>query len=497
MKFAKTSLALALASVAALTSTAAVSEDQTKGWYGGFNIGQSRATIDDERIIAELLNSGLSTTSLTNDDRDTGFKIFGAYQFNKNIAIEGGYFDLGEFGYSAVTSPPGTLAATLKARGLNVDVVGILPLTEKLSAFGRAGVNYADVKDSFSGSGAVTVLAPSPSEKGASYKMGLGLQYDFTRSIGVRAEAERYRLDDAIGNMSDIDLVSLGLVFRFGGNDKNQEESSADTTTTTAPQKPAPVVVVVPVARKTSQYCSILDLNFEIDEGETQANDKERLGVVGTFMKKYPDTTAVIEGHSDDVGTDQYNLELSQQRADSTVKYLTENFKIAPSRLSAVGYGKMRPIADNSTPEGQRANRRINAVIACAQDIEGLTVAPARTTMALEMDFDPYSAEIDPAYRDQLRSIAKFIKENPSVNASVEGHAGKHVGNTSVTAEEAMTISKRRAESVVNHLVDKLGVPRSRLSAEGYGQTRRVTYGTTLEDQQENRRVNIILTYKK
>ncbi|MGB4344359.1 MAG: OmpA family protein [Moraxellaceae bacterium] len=497
MKFAKTSLALALASVAALTSTAAVSEDQTKGWYGGFNIGQSRATIDDERIIAELLNSGLSTTSLTNDDRDTGFKIFGAYQFNKNIAIEGGYFDLGEFGYSAVTSPPGTLAATMKARGLNVDVVGILPLTEKLSAFGRAGVNYADVKDSFSGSGAVTVLAPSPSEKGASYKMGLGLQYDFTRSIGVRAEAERYRLDDAIGNMSDIDLVSLGLVFRFGGNDKNQEESSADTATTTAPQKPAPVVVVVPVARKTSQYCSILDLNFEIDEGETQANDKEKLGVVGTFMKKYPDTTAVIEGHSDDIGTDQYNLELSQQRADSTVKYLTENFKIAPSRLSAVGYGKMRPIADNSTPEGQRANRRINAVIACAQDIEGLTVAPARTTMALEMDFDPYSAEIDPAYRDQLRSIAKFIKENPSVNASVEGHAGKYVGNTSVTAEEAMTISKRRAESVVNHLVDKLGVPRSRLSAEGYGQTRRVTYGTTLEDQQENRRVNIILTYKK
>lgn len=494
MKFAKTSLALGLASIAALASTSVMAEDETTGWYGGFNIGQSRATIDDKRIVEELLNNGFTTSTLSNDDRDTAFKIFGAYQFNKNFALEGGYFDLGKFGFTADTVPAGTLNGTLKARGLNLDAVGILPFTEKLSGFGRVGVNYTEVKDSFTGTGAVTVLTPSPKEKGASYKIGLGLQYDFTRRFGMRAEAERYRLDDAVDNMSDIDLLSLGMVFRFGAKDRQNKEAVAAPTEERAP---APAVVVVPVKTRTTDYCSILDLTFEIDKDEIQSDDKENLAVIGRFMKKYPDTTALIEGHSDDVGTNSHNLALSHQRAEGVATYLMDTFKIDPSRLSTVGYGASRPIADNRTQEGKRANRRINAVIACASDIEGIAVVPARTTMAMEMDFDPYSAEIRPEYRNQLNGVANFMKANPGVSAKVEGHAGKLVGNTQISPEEAMVVSRQRADSVVNYLVDNLGVSRSRLSAEGYGQTRRVAYGTTLEGQQENRRVNIVFTYKK
>src|SRR5437588_6334224 len=104
-------------------------------------------------------------------------------------------------------------------------------------------------------------------------------------------------------------------------------------------------------------------------------------------MRKYPNTTAVIEGHTDEVGTSADNMRLSQTRADNVVNYLASH-GIARSRLSAIGYGETRPIADNSTEVGRRLNRRIDAIIACATDIEGLEPAPARGTMAMEMELD-------------------------------------------------------------------------------------------------------------
>lgn len=500
MKYAKSSLALGIAAIAALAGTGVMAAEQSKddsGWYIGGNIGRSSATIDDQTIIDGLLAGGLVTSTMSDDDRDNGYKLFGAYQFNKHFAVEGGYFDLGQFGFTAVTVPPGTLTGTLKAKGWNVDAVGMLPFTDKFSAIGRVGINYANVKDSFAGTGAVSVLLPTSKESGASYKVGLGLQYDFTDSLGMRVEGERYRLDDAVGNMSDIDLLSLGLVYRFGRNGERDSAPVATSCPVAAACPPPPARVVVPVAAKTGEYCSILDMTFEINRDKVQAEDKEKLAVVGTFMKKYPDTTAVIEGHADDVGSAKDNLDLSQQRAESVVSYLTDTFKIAPSRLSAVGFGDTRPVADNRTEEGKRANRRINAVIACAADVEGLKVVAARTTLAMEMEFDPYSAEIQPAYRDQLRSVAAIMKANPAMNATVEGHGGTMVGGKQITPEVAMDYSKRRAEAVVNHLVNNLGVERSRLTAVGYGQTRRIAYSTTLEGQQENRRVNIVFTYKK
>ncbi|MEQ1836870.1 MAG: OmpA family protein [Candidatus Nitrotoga sp.] len=238
-----------------------------------------------------------------------------------------------------------------------------------------------------------------------------------------------------------------------------------------------------------------------MNQDDMQREEKEKLAVVGTFMKKYPETTAMIEGHSDsnDVGTSEFNLRISQLRADKVVSYLVDDLKIASSRLSAVGYGETRPVADNDTQEGRQANHRINAVIACATDIADIKVLPVRITMAMEMEFDPLKAEVEPEYREDLRHVANFMKANPSVTATVKGHAGKFVGVGSekmpIAPELPMEISKIRAQSVVNYLVDHFGVARSRLTAAAFGQTRLVAYSTTLERQQENRRVNIVFNY--
>ena len=186
------------------------------GWYGGVSMGQSNAKIDEARITSSLLGAGFATTSITSDDTDTGYKIFAGYKFNRNFAVEAGYFDLGKFGFTATTVPAGTLNGNIRLSGVNPDAVGILPINEKFSAFGRAGLNYAEARDSFSGTGAVGVANPNPKKSDTNYKLGLGIQYDFTEALGMRAEVERYRIDDAVGNKGDVDLVSVGLVYRFG-----------------------------------------------------------------------------------------------------------------------------------------------------------------------------------------------------------------------------------------------------------------------------------------
>jgi OmpA-OmpF porin, OOP family len=490
MKSARRSALLSMTAVAAISTSLALADDS--GWYVGANAGYSRANIDNTRIADGLLSAGFATTSINDDEGHFGYKLFGGYEFNRYFALEGGYFDLGRFGFTADTLPPGALSGDMKVQGVNLDAVGILPFTEKFAALGRVGLNYAYTKDAFAGSGSVDVLDPERSQHAANYKFGVGLQYKFTEFLAMRAEAERYRVDDAVGNKGDIDLYTIGLVYRFG---KKAPLAAAPAPSPAPPPPPLaePILEIVPVPAASQQYCTVLDIQFDVNVDAIEREDKEKLRAVGTFLTKYPDTTAQIEGHTDDVGTAEANLKLSQRRAQSVVSYLESNFPIAASRLTAVGYGDTRPVADNRTQEGKRMNRRIDAVMACVTDIEGLTVVPARITMALMIEFDHNSFDIKPQYRDGLANLANFLKANPTVTATVEGHTA----NLSATPQLALEISRRRAQSVVSYLVDNFGIAPSRLSTEAFGQTRRVAYNTTLEGQQENRRVNVIINYPK
>jgi OOP family OmpA-OmpF porin len=485
MKLVRTVGALGLVGFALVSGQAAVAAES--GWYGGISIGQSRAKIHHERI-ANQVGVPVSSIAFDDDDRDVGFKLLAGKKFNRNFAVEGGYFNLGKFGFTANYPTANSFTGDIKLHGLNLDAVGILPFTEKFSAFGRVGAFYAEAKDTFSGTGAgvpVAAADPNPKKRHGGYKYGVGLQYDFTRALALRGEWERYRIDDAVGNKGDVDMLLVGLVLRFGAGEPAPRAATPPPYVAPVAAAPEPVLVIVPVAR-TQQYCSILDIQFEVNKSTVQREAEERLDVLVTFMRKYPDTTAVIEGHTDEVGTTADNMRLSQNRADSMVNYLASR-GIARSRLQAVGYGETRPIADNSTQIGKRLNRRINAVIACATDIEGIPPIPARITMAMEMEFDTNRADVRPRDREELRRVANFMKANPRVTATVEGHTSNQQG----TPAQAMQLSVRRAESVVNALAN-LGVERTRLTAAGFGETRRFAYNTSVEGRQENRRVNII-----
>jgi OOP family OmpA-OmpF porin len=124
-----------MAALAVAWSPAAIAEDA--GWYMGFGAGQSRSKIDDGRIAGGLLADGFTTTSVSNDDSHFGFKVFGGYAFNRYIALESGYFDLGRFGFIANTIPSGALPTPMKSSLLKASPSPVMTHTE---SSGRAAL---------------------------------------------------------------------------------------------------------------------------------------------------------------------------------------------------------------------------------------------------------------------------------------------------------------------------------------------------------------------
>ena len=181
MKLVKKTGTLGLVVLAAIASPCLMAQDS--GWYIGGNVGQSRAKIDDPRIIKSLTGSGFTVTSIIDDDRKTGSKWFAGYQINKYFALEGGYFDLRKFGFVAATVPLGTLTGDIKLTGYNLDLVGIVPLTDRFSAFARVGANNAQATDHFVGTGFVNVINPNPRKRDTNIKYGVGLQYAFNDAL--------------------------------------------------------------------------------------------------------------------------------------------------------------------------------------------------------------------------------------------------------------------------------------------------------------------------
>jgi OOP family OmpA-OmpF porin len=258
--------------------------------------------------------------------------------------------------------------------------------------------------------------------------------------------------------------------------------------------KPEPAeapLAAVPVAEPTPdrmKYCVSLGIEYDINKSDIRPQYHDEVAKVGDFMKKYPSTTAVIEGYADEVGNDADNLKLSQQRAEGVVQYLVANFGIDPARLSAKGYGKAKPVADNATDAGRQKNRHNNAVIDCALDVKDLATPPERLCISLKVEFASDSARIDTRYYDQVNTVGEYLKKYPTTTAVIEGHTDS-LGNP----EQNMKLSQQRADSVVSYLMDKFGIEGNRLSAKGYGSTRRVAYNNTPEGRQQNRRINAII----
>ena len=101
---------------------------------------------------------------------------------------------------------------------------------------------------------------------------------------------------------------------------------------------------------------------FEFGKADLKAGAKSQLDRVAGFLIANPDREVVIEGHTDDVGGDDFNMRLSQARAESVRDYLSLQ-GVAGTRLAARGYGKTHPVASNETDSGRAQNRRVELTI--------------------------------------------------------------------------------------------------------------------------------------
>jgi len=194
-----------LVAVLILGLAAKPSMAQAENWYAGASVGQSKADID---LTCDL------DISCSKDEDDTGFKIFGGYEFNPNGAIEFGYVDLGKFKASGKDSFLGNASLDWEPSGFTFAVVGTLPIGQNFGLTGKVGIFFWDMdlhaRSSVFGSG-------SDSDSGTDLTYGLGLKYDFSKTFGMRAEWERFQDvgDSNTTGQSDIDLFSVGVVFKF------------------------------------------------------------------------------------------------------------------------------------------------------------------------------------------------------------------------------------------------------------------------------------------
>jgi OOP family OmpA-OmpF porin len=176
---------------------------QAENWYGGASVGQSKAN-----VICDL------NITCSSDDTDTGWKIYGGYHFNPKGAIEFGYVDLGKAKLSGTDIFLGSASADWETSGFTVALAGFIPVSQNFAFMGKLGLFHwnldVNVSSSFLGSG-------SASSSGTDLTYGLGLKYDFSKTVGVRAEWERFKDvgDNNTTGQSDIDLLSVGVVFKF------------------------------------------------------------------------------------------------------------------------------------------------------------------------------------------------------------------------------------------------------------------------------------------
>lgn len=225
------------------------------------------------------------------------------------------------------------------------------------------------------------------------FDFGAGLKYWLNDSWQFRTALRSYTY--IASDQPDPDWgIDASLVYYFGGN------ANRSTASTSAPASPAPAAPSRPTPAPTPSIqdadrdgvadaddqcpdtprnyavdadgCPIpveevarveLLVNFEFDRDEVQQRYYQEIEQVANFMEQYPDTIVELEGHTDSVGTEAYNQDLSQRRANAVRQVMIERFGVPASRVSAEGFGESQPVASNDTAAGRAQNRRVITVI--------------------------------------------------------------------------------------------------------------------------------------
>jgi OOP family OmpA-OmpF porin len=357
----------------------AAEETETNGrsWYLGAGLGITEVDPDTN-------DTGYSVS----DERDTGFKLFGGYDYSETLTVEGFYADLGS---AQLTSPfPSQPDGAVDYSTVGASVLWYFwrngehegkDLRKGLQAYLHGGLSFLDNSSSVEYS----------QNNGVQVQYGAGLEYGLTNGIALRAGLDLYD--------KDAGMLFVGILKRFGTKSKRkvvteQEPAIEPVMEPAAKPVPEPVTtkaVVVPVVIVSNDLdsdndgvidrldecvnspvdlavddkgCSIIEfkfsgVNFEPKSYELTEESKLILDEAAITINASPEIQKIeVQAHTDYKGSGEANLKLSEQRASSVRDYLVSQ-GVRENRLIAKGYGESQPIADNKTEEGRAKNRRV------------------------------------------------------------------------------------------------------------------------------------------
>ena len=178
---------------------------QESNWYMGASAGQTK------------FDTGITPITASLDDKDSGFKIFGGYDIDKNFSVEAHYVDFGEASLSGTngqtfrrdgTTSQFNSAASIKSKASawGVAVIAGIPVTESVRPFAKVGFNRVSSELTVT-----STTATSTKENSTESLYGVGVEYSLTKAIALRIEYEIHNGDDDL----EAKLLSAGLKFRF------------------------------------------------------------------------------------------------------------------------------------------------------------------------------------------------------------------------------------------------------------------------------------------
>ncbi|RXZ44311.1 porin OmpA [Crenobacter cavernae] len=321
----KIPVALALAGLAYASAASAASADEP--WYAGGKLGWSEfhgikydSSVPNPRNI---------------DKSGVGAGLFVGYQVNDWLGVEGGYdyLDKLEFDFDPNSR------ADLKAQGLQLAAKLGAPVADSLDVYARLGVMASRL-----GSASKHATRASP-------LAALGVEYALDRNWATRLEYQwTGRLGDTsdVGARTDNGLLSLGLLYKFGG----------------APA-PAPMPVATPApAPQVREFTLSSDALFDFNKATLKPAGEQALTELGQQIRAEASTDAslTIVGHTDRIGSEQYNLDLSRRRAQTAADFLVAR-GIPAGQVSVEGAGESSPVT-GSQCDGVKQRAELIACLA-------------------------------------------------------------------------------------------------------------------------------------
>jgi opacity protein-like surface antigen len=186
------------------------------GWYAGFGFGQSRYRSVESGIDAERAALGQTSTTTSANTPTEAWKVYAGFQFNKYLGVEGGYANLNDMRATSIITAPSVrqLITEMKSDAWTLAAVGSYPVTEDFSVMAKLGAAYvlSDKATKLTGTGVTTPQSwwVRSGDDGFQPYYGVGMSYALLDNFKIRAEWERFALDDF-----DIDLMTAGFSVAF------------------------------------------------------------------------------------------------------------------------------------------------------------------------------------------------------------------------------------------------------------------------------------------